>query len=84
MNFIYGIAKVICNGQKIDLNNDVWTIVDGHDTELVSPGSNVKFNTTIGFRHNATGEKLHSHLTIYHGTTLKSNHQQGIIKLIRS
>jgi len=78
INFIYEIAKVICNGQKIDLNNDVWTVDEGYNTEKIRPGSLVKFNSTVGFKRNAKGEKLHSHRTC-HGTTLKSNHQQGIL-----
>ena len=75
-------VKVVCNGQKIDLKNDVWTVDGEHGTEL-RRGSLVKFNTTIGFRHQATGVNLHSHGAEF-ATTIKSKHQQGIFELMYS
>nr|CAG8507930.1 5988_t:CDS:2 [Entrophospora candida] len=68
---------VIGNGQEIDLKNDVWTVIGACGTSE-SAGSPVYFNTIVGFKHQATGENLHSH-GMNNGTTPKSNHQQVTI-----
>ncbi|CAJ0756948.1 14613_t:CDS:2 [Entrophospora sp. SA101] len=65
---------VVCNGQEIDLKNDIWTFIEAHDARE-SVGGLVYFNTIIGFKHQATGSNLHSHIK-HHGVTPKSKHQQ--------
>ncbi|CAI2193284.1 12185_t:CDS:2, partial [Funneliformis geosporum] len=51
---------VVGNGQEMDLNNDVWTVIGPYGTSVIA-GSPVPFNTNIGFNHQATGGNLHSH-----------------------
>ncbi|RIA87625.1 concanavalin A-like lectin/glucanase domain-containing protein [Glomus cerebriforme] len=66
---------IICNGQEIDLINDVWTIIGANGTS-VSAGDHISLNTIIGFKHQATGYNLHSHDTSYEKFTPISKHQQ--------
>ena len=82
INFIYGIAKVICNGQEIDLENDVWTVI-GANGASISAGGSVFVNTIVGFRYQETGNNLHSH-DIYGGryVTPISKQQQGNFEFI--
>ncbi|CAG8538434.1 9766_t:CDS:2 [Funneliformis caledonium] len=68
---------VVGNGWEIDLNNDVFTVIEAFDTS-VSAGSSVPFNTLVGFKHQATGGILHSH-TMYYGSTPLMKHQQVTI-----
>ncbi|CAI2184982.1 276_t:CDS:2 [Funneliformis geosporum] len=64
----------ICNGREIDLKNDVFTVIEAHNTS-VNAGSPVPFNAIIGFKHLATESHLHSH----HRLTPISKHQQVTI-----
>ncbi|CAI2170517.1 15504_t:CDS:2 [Funneliformis geosporum] len=51
---------IVGNGRKIDLDNDVWTVIGQYGTSVIA-GSPVPLNTIIGFNHQATGGNLHSH-----------------------
>ncbi|GES75959.1 glycosyltransferase family 39 protein [Rhizophagus clarus] len=66
---------VICNGQEIDLKSDVWTVIGANGKSVIT-GSPVSLNTTIGFKHQATGHNLHSHDTNYGRYTPISKQQQ--------
>ncbi|CAG8485106.1 16125_t:CDS:2 [Funneliformis caledonium] len=54
------LAKAVCNGRELDLKNDVFTVIEAHNTS-VNTGNPVPFNSTIGFKHQATKAFLHSH-----------------------
>jgi hypothetical protein len=70
--------KVICNGQEVNLENDVWNVIGANGTSI-STGSPVSLNTIIGFKHQATGYNLHSHDTSHDKFTPISKQQQGIL-----
>ncbi|CAG8733339.1 11084_t:CDS:2, partial [Acaulospora morrowiae] len=63
---------VVCNGQEIDYEHDLWTICD------TKVGDSLSIRNIIAFKHKKTGGNLHSHVLLY-GTTPKSNHQQVTI-----
>ncbi|GBB87309.1 hypothetical protein RclHR1_13740004 [Rhizophagus clarus] len=69
---------VICNGQEIDLKNDVWIVIGANGTN-VRAGSPVSLNTIIGFKHQARGYNLHSHHTNHDKVTPISKQQQVTI-----
>ncbi|CAG8467983.1 172_t:CDS:2 [Funneliformis caledonium] len=50
----YELAKVVGNGQVVDIKNDVYTVIEAYGTS-VSAGSPVSFNTIVEFKHQATG-----------------------------
>ncbi|CAG8595492.1 1852_t:CDS:2 [Funneliformis caledonium] len=72
-----GQVMAVCNGQELDLKNDVFTVIEAHGTS-VNAGSPVPFNTTIGFKHQATKAFLHSH-NFNSGCTSITNHLQVTI-----
>ncbi|CAB5361078.1 unnamed protein product [Rhizophagus irregularis] len=66
---------VICDGQELDLKNDVWTII-GANGISIKEGDPVSLNNIIGFKHQATGCYLNSHGTNYGRVTPMSKQQQ--------
>ena len=62
------------------MENDVWTVIGANGTS-VSEGEVVSLNTIIGFKHQATGYNLHSHITAHEKVTPISRQQQGILSL---
>ncbi|CAG8577243.1 13691_t:CDS:2 [Funneliformis caledonium] len=51
----------VCNGRELDLKNDVFIVIEAYGTS-VNTGDPVPFNSTIGFKHQATEEAtLNSH-----------------------
>ncbi|CAG8753143.1 6708_t:CDS:2, partial [Racocetra persica] len=69
----------ICNGQEIDLKNDVWIILGANNKKAVNIENPVSFNTVIGLKHQATEVCLHSHDMNYGKVTPKSHYQQVTI-----
>ncbi|PKC04172.1 hypothetical protein RhiirA5_401586 [Rhizophagus irregularis] len=65
----------ICDGQELDLKNDVWTII-GANGISIKEGDPVSLNNIIGFKHQATGCYLNSHGTNYGRVTPMSKQQQ--------
>jgi hypothetical protein len=78
---LYKFTKVTCSGEKIDLKNDVWTVI-GASGKSVNEGNPVSDNNIVGFKHQATGCNLHSHNTNHGKVTPISKQQQGIVELI--
>ncbi|CAG8617391.1 9841_t:CDS:10, partial [Acaulospora morrowiae] len=72
----------ICTSHAIDLENDVWTVIEGFN-DNVNDGGFISFNTLIGFKHRATGGNLHSHDTSDGKITIKSSQQQVTVNLGR-
>ncbi|CAB4423282.1 unnamed protein product [Rhizophagus irregularis] len=66
---------VICDGQELDLKNDVWTII-GANGISIKEGDPVSLNNIIGFKHLETGCYLNSHGTSYGRVTPMSKQQQ--------
>ncbi|CAI2175258.1 8944_t:CDS:2 [Funneliformis geosporum] len=67
----------VCNSLGIDLKNDVFTIIEAYGTS-VNTGSPVPLNSIIGFKHQATEGRLHSHGIGVGGTPI-SKYQQATI-----
>ncbi|CAB4423285.1 unnamed protein product [Rhizophagus irregularis] len=68
---------VICNGQEIDLKNDVWIVIGAND-KGINEGDLVSLNNIIGFKHQATGCYLHSHDTNNHERVTPISKQQQV------
>ncbi|CAB4384012.1 unnamed protein product [Rhizophagus irregularis] len=67
---------IICNGQEIDTENDVWTLIETSD-KGINEGDPVSLNNIIGFKHKSTGYYLHSHNT-YNGKVTPISKQQQV------
>ncbi|CAI2178060.1 5272_t:CDS:2 [Funneliformis geosporum] len=74
----FGQHMVVGTGRKIDLNNDVFTVIEANGTS-VSVGSPLLFNNIVGFKHQATGGILHSH-GLNFGSTPLMRHQQVTLR----
>ncbi|GBC05210.1 hypothetical protein RclHR1_00610022 [Rhizophagus clarus] len=68
----------ICNGEEIDLENDIWSVI-GASGKNIKEGDSVSLNNIIGFKHQATGCYLHSHDTQHGKVTPISKQQQVTI-----
>ncbi|GBC46641.2 uncharacterized protein OCT59_017711 [Rhizophagus irregularis] len=66
---------VICSGQEINLENDVWTVI-GASGKNINEGDLISLNNIISFKHQATGCYLNSHDTSYERVTPISQQQQ--------
>ncbi|CAI2170442.1 5135_t:CDS:2 [Funneliformis geosporum] len=70
-------SRAVGINREDDFKNCIFTVIEAYGTN-VNTGNPLPFNTTFGFKHQATGGILHSHATIY-GVTPVSKHQEVLV-----